>query len=280
MQSHTPVSAPGMVMSRYHRIPRPCILPSPVRTSAAPPPSSSSSSLFLVPFLSHLSSPAHLLLLAPCTLPPPRHRNSLSLENHVHTRGTAWPFPFTTQDNPGRENPNLGRFSTQFYLFNGGGHLFTPELERAFAIFFSFQIRSKFHFSAKMEILEFRSQIGYLIDQLPEGIRAIFGRALSVYYLEFDDVSHLFFFSFVFYASFWRTASLYSFKRFFGYSFGIFILSFLLILIRWIRGILLSSMYNFESRISSELQSSHPYLNLSVYRNIFLAMTRRVGSNL
>lgn len=45
-----------------------------------------------------------------------------------------------------------------------------------------------------MEILEFRSQIGYLIDQLPEGIRAIFGRALSVYYLEFDDVSHLFFF--------------------------------------------------------------------------------------
>lgn len=107
-----------------------------------------------------------------------------------------------------------------------------PELERAFAIFFSFQIRSKFHFSAKMEILEFRSQIGYLIDQLPEGIRAIFGRALSVYYLEFDDVSHLFFFSFVFYASFWRTASLYSFKRFFGYSFGIFILSFLLILIR------------------------------------------------
>ena len=98
--------------------------------------------------------------------------------------------------------------------------------------FFSFQIRSKFHFSAKMEILEFRSQIGYLIDQLPGGIRAIFGRALSVYYLEFDDVSHLFFFSFVFYASFWRTASLYSFKRFFGYSFGIFILSFLLILIR------------------------------------------------
>lgn len=45
-----------------------------------------------------------------------------------------------------------------------------------------------------MEILEFRSQIGYLIDQLPEGIRAIFGRALSVYYLEFDDASHFFFF--------------------------------------------------------------------------------------
>lgn len=81
-----------------------------------------------------------------------------------------------------------------------------------------------------MEILEFRSQIGYLIDQLPGGIRAISGRALSVY-LEFDDACH-FFFSFVFYASFWRTASLYSFKRFFGYSFGIFILSFLLILIR------------------------------------------------
>lgn len=136
MQSHTPVSAPGMVMSRYHRIPRPCILPSPVRTSAAPPPSSSSSSLFLVPFLSRLSSPAHLLLLAPCTLPPPRHRNSLSLENHVHTRGTAWPFPFTTQDNPGRENPNLGRFSTQFYLFNGGDIYSRPSSSVPLPFFF------------------------------------------------------------------------------------------------------------------------------------------------
>lgn len=87
MQSHTLLSALGMVMSWYHRIPGPCILPGPVRTSAAPPsiPSSSLPLLRFVPF-SPTYLPAHLLLAFPSPFVLCHSvQNSLSLENHLHT---------------------------------------------------------------------------------------------------------------------------------------------------------------------------------------------------
>lgn len=165
------------------------------------------------PFPSHLSSPAHLLL-APCTLPPsspPKFTQPRKSRSHLsHSVALRSPPKITRP-----ENPNLGRFSTEFYLFNGG--TFIHARARAWLSLFFPLIRSKFHFSTKW--ICFRNLDRNSISDIWSGsfqeenqsdLCSSFIRLL--WNLEFDDRSHFFF---VFYASFWsiHKSHLCRFKR-------------------------------------------------------------------
>lgn len=120
------------------------------------------------PFPSHLSSPAHLLL-APCTLPPsspPKFTQPRKSRSHLsHSVALRSPPKITRP-----ENPNLGRFSTEFYLFNGG--TFIHARARAWLSLFFPPHPLQIPLFDQVDMLsEFRSQfdIGYLIRELSGG---------------------------------------------------------------------------------------------------------------